>query len=52
MCRDADEVEEHCRPRCVTIEREGELNSSTGETEELSYDCEVGFYKFHSHQGA
>ena len=50
-------VGQHCRPRCVTIDRESNIGpSSTAEdtaaAAELSYDCEVGFYVFNDYQMA
>ena len=46
LCQDpAEELDQTCKPRCVSIDRE--LSTSPvaeEETAELSYDCEIGFY--------
>ena len=51
QCQDPDgQLARQCKPRCVTIDRE--LSASPGSTvaEELSYDCEVGFYASNEYQ--
>ena len=51
LCQDTDEdTDRQCNPRCVNIDRELSTSPSSTVAEELSYDCEVGFYAFNDYQ--